>query len=153
MKRISTSIYFDAGGNVIVVPCLQAPAGFGIASCKFIKLQNGYTKEELAEAIMKALEISFMNEKEDDNGDFWTEATGIKGFAAFSRKHKSVSIYHIQEKEGYDITAEKRYPDGSYGVDSDNYSMRVKEYPGKPVKETIADQVLEALRLVEELED
>ncbi len=42
MKCISTSIYFNVGKNVIVVPCLQAPAGFGVASCKFIKLQTGY---------------------------------------------------------------------------------------------------------------
>ncbi len=153
MKCISTSIYFNVGKNVIVVPCLQAPAGFGVASCKFIKLQTGYTKKELAEAIMKALGISIINEQEDDSRDFWTEATGIKGYAAFSKKHKCVSVEYVLEKEGYNITAQKRYPDGSYGVDSDNYSMRVKEYPGKPVKETIADQVLEAFRLVEELED
>ena len=100
---------------------------------------------------MKALEISVINEQEEQNRKFWTEATGIKGYAAFSKKHKCVSVTYILEKEGYSITAEKRYPDGSYGVDSDNYSLRVKEYPGKPVKETIADQVLEALRLVEKL--
>ena len=151
MRSVSVGLYFDTKGNVIIVPEIQAPAGFGISSYKFVKLQNGYTREELGEAIMKALEISVINEQEEQNRKFWTEATGIKGYAAFSKKHKCVSVTYILEKEGYSITAEKRYPDGSYGVDSDNYSLRVKEYPGKPVKETIADQVLEELRLVEKL--
>ncbi len=146
MQHISAGIYFDAEGNVIIDPVIRAPAGFGIASCKFIKLQNGYTKEELAESIMKALEISTINEQEEDR-NFWTEATGIKGYAAFSRKHKSISIDYILEKEGYRVTAEKRYKDGSYGIERDDVPLRVKEYPGKPSVETIADYVLEALKI------
>ena len=151
MRSVSVGLYFDTKGNVIIDPEIQVPAGFRKASCKFIRLQNGYTGDELADAIMNALETSLIGEQEDWKKNYWTEATGIKGYAAFSKKHKCVSVSYILEKEGYNITAQKRYPDGSYGVDSDNYSMRVKEYPGKPVKETIADQVLEALRLVEKL--
>lgn len=147
MRSIGVGLYFDVEGNVIVVPMLQDPIGFGRESCRFIKLKNGYGKKELAEAIIEAEEISITNEQEDKNKNFWTEATGIKGYAAFSKRHKCISINYVLEREGYHIVAEKRYKDGSYGYDKEDIPLRVKEYPGKPSVETIADQVLEALKI------
>lgn len=147
MRHIAVGLFFDENKNVIVDPTLQAPAGFGIASCKFIKLQTGYSKEKLAESIMKALEISVINEQEEENHHFWTEATGIKAFAAFSRKYKLVDIDYMLEKDGYTVTAQKRCKDGSYGLDKEDIPLRVREYPGRPSIDTIADQVLEALKI------
>ena len=147
MQCVGVGLYFDGEGNVIAVPTLQHPVGYGVSSCKFIKLEAGYTKNELAEAIMQALDISIANEQEDDDRNYWTEATGIKGFAAFSKRHKCISVYYILERDGYRVTAQKRNRDGSYGIDSDDIALRVKEYPGKPCVDTIADQVLEALKI------
>ena len=54
---------------------------------------------------------------------------------------------YINNKELYSIIKTKRYKDGSYGYDKEDIPFRVKEYPGKPSVETIADQVLEALKI------
>ena len=148
MQVIGVGIYFGEKNNAIVVPLLQHPIGYGVSSCKFIKLQEGYTNRELAEAIMKGIQISIINEQEDKNRHFWTEATGIKGFAAFSKRYRCVSIEYILEKDGYSVVAEKRYKDGSYGYDKEDIPLRVKEYLGKPSVETIVEQVLEALKIV-----
>ena len=145
MRSIGVAMYFDVEGNVIVVPMLQHPIGYGVASYKFTKLQVGYAKNELAETIMGAIDISIANEVEDEQRNYWTEATGIKGFAAFSRRHKCISINYVLEREGYSVTAEKRFKNGSYGINKEDVTLRVKEYPGKPSVDTIADQVLEAL--------
>lgn len=63
------------------------------------------------------------------------------------RKESGVGIGANQVIECYSVTAEKRYKDGSYGIDNDDVELRVKDYPGKPSVETIADQVLEALKI------
>lgn len=147
MRSIGVGLYFDKEGNVIVVPMLQHPIGYGIESCNFFRLKVGYKKSELAEAIIKAEQISIINEQEDRSKKFWVEATGIKGYATFSKKHKCVSICYVLEKDGYSVVAEKRYQDGSYGYDKEDILSRVKEYPGKPSVDTIVDQVLEALKI------
>ena len=148
MQGIGVNLYFDAENNVIMVPDLQHPIGYRRASCKVIILQSGYTNRELAEEIMHAIEISIINEQEDESRCFWTEVTGIKGFAAFSKRYRCVSIEYILEKDGYSVVANKRYKDGSYGYDKEDIPLRVKEYSGKPSVETIAEQVLEALKIV-----
>ena len=148
MQGIGVSLYFDVENSVIVVPRLQHPVGYGVMSCKFIELKTGYTNSALAETIMSALEISTINEQEDRSKHFWTEATGIKGFVAFSKRYRCVSIEYVLEKDGYSVVAKKRYKDGSYGYDKEDIPLRVKEYPGKPRVETIAEQVMEALKIV-----
>lgn len=147
MQSIGVDLYFDMEGNAIVVPMLQDPIGFGRLSCKFIKLQKGYAQNELAEAIMRAIDISVANETEDNQRNFWTEATGIKGYATFSKKYKCISVDYILEEEGYTVTAQKRYKDGSYGYEQEDIPLRVKEYAGRPSVEAIAEQVLEALKI------
>lgn len=147
MRSIGVNLHFDKEGNVIIVPVLQHPIGYGVMSYKFTKLQSGYTKKQLSQAVLQAIDVSIINELEDEQRNFWTEATGIKGFAAFSKRYKCISINYVLEKDGYSVVAEKRYKDGSYGCDKDDIPFRVKEYPGKPSVDTIADQVLEALKI------
>lgn len=141
-------LYFDQENNIILNPELLDPAGFGRASKRYMKLEHGWSESELAESIMKGLSISEENNLEDANGEkFWIAATGIKGFAAFSKKHRHVFIEVIKEESCYFIHAYKRCKDGSYGIDKDEEEIRSKSYSGVPKKETIVGQVMEALKL------
>ena len=141
-------LYFDQENNIILNPKLLDPAGFGRASKRYMKLEHGWSESELAESIIKGLSICEENNLEDAYGEnFWTAATGIKGFASFSKKHRHVLIEVIKEEGCYYIHADKRYKDGSYGMDEDELETRRKWYSGVPKKETIVGQVMEALKI------
>ena len=141
-------LYFDKEDNVILNPKLLDPAGFYRTSKRYMKLEHGWSESELAESIMKGLSISEENNLEDANGEkFWIEATGIKGFAAFSKKYRYVAIECSKEKGCYFIHSFKRYKDGSYGMDEDELETHRKWYSGVPKKETIVGQVMEALKM------
>ena len=142
-------LFFDKENNVILNPILQDPIGFGRCSSNFIKLENGWTMQELAEAIMECLSASQQNNLEETKGEsYWTRATGIKGYATFSKRYRYILIAYIKEKDYYMVSAYKRCKDGSYGIDADEVETREKTYPGLPQKETIAEQVMEALKII-----
>ena len=142
-------LFFDIENNVILNPVLQDPIGFGRSSSNFIKLEKGWTLAELAEAIMEGLSISQKNNLEEAKGEkFWTRATGIKGYAAFSKRYRHILIECVEEKDYYIVSAYKRCKDGSYGIDADEVEAREKNYSGFPSIETIAEQVMEALQRV-----
>ena len=142
-------VFFDIEDNVILNPVLQDPIGFGRSSSNYTKLEKGWTVTELAEAIMEGLSISQQNNLEETKGEgFWTRATGIKGYAAFSKRYRHIGVDYVKEKDYYMVSAYKRCKDGSYGVDTDEVETRIKTYPGLPSKETIAEQVMEALTRV-----
>ena len=142
-------IYFDNENNVILNPILKNLIGCGTSSSNFIKLEKGWTQSDLAEAIMEGLSISQKNNLEETRGEnFWTRATGIKGYAAFSKRHRLIMIDYVAEKDYYMVSANKRCKDGSYGVDKDEVETLIKTYSGMPSKETIAEQVMEALKRV-----
>lgn len=139
-------IYIDSKNNVIISPILRDIKGVPRASEKFIKTTND---KALAHSLIKGLNISCENIQEDYSSanNFWTEATGIKGFATFSKKYKCVIVDYIKNKELYSVIKTKRYRDGSYGYDKEDIPFRVKEYHGKPSVDTIVDQVLGALKI------
>ena len=142
-------IYVDNEFNVIISPILRDNKGIPRASNRYIKVESVGNDKELAESLMEGLRISENNIQENvlNSVDFWTEATGIKGFAAFSKKHKCVIIDYIESRNIYNVIMTKRNKDGSYGYDKEDIPIRVKEYPGKPSVDTIADQVLGALKI------
>ena len=146
---MQVSLFFDKQNNVIVNPVLLAPAGFGKHSSNFKLLQNGWTGRELADAIMEALEISKRNNLEEAEGEgFWTRATGIKSYKAFSKKYSCISIDYIKEKDCYEVCAYRRCKDGSYGVDAEEVDKRIKTFSGFPQRETIVQQVKDALYVI-----
>lgn len=55
---------------------------------------------------------------------------------------------YLTNDDSYFVTANKRYKDGSYGIDKDDKVTHKKEYPGRPSRDTIAEQVLEALKII-----
>lgn len=148
MQIVRLQIFFDINMNVIVTPIKTNQFGAGIISLEYIKLIQGWSNFELTHAIMSALETSLKNEPEDNQKlNFWTEATGIKSFSEFSKKHQCVSIVYRSDRNTYDITKEKRFKDGSYGLNIDDVKYRIRTYQGHPLADTIADLVLETLKI------
>ena len=147
---ISVGIYSDKDRNLIINSSREDENGILRSLKQYIYLKTGWTKEELADAIISGFETDVQCEKElTEEPDFWTRATGITGFSAFSSRYNCVDIDYVDFKNLYSVTAEKRYKDGSYGVDRDDIPLRQKMYPGYPKRETIADEVLEAMKIDE----
>ena len=148
MQTIGNQIYFEnRNKDVIIIPILRHEAGFGVTSKQYIKLNQGYTIEELSIAIMDSLERSKENNSENINRNSWKEASGIAGFSKFSKKYDSVGVCFLTEWDYYEISKDRRFKDGSYGLEKDDLETRVKKYPGRPSVETIGNQVLEALKI------
>ena len=147
MQTISIAIYFEIRNkDVIIVPVLRHEAGFGITSKQYIKLSEGYTIEELSIAIMDSLEKS----KENDlvhTGDAWKEASGKKSYPKFTKKYNVIRVCYLTEWDYYEVSKDRRFKDGSYGLEKEDLETRVKKYPGRPSVETIGEQVLEALKI------
>lgn len=93
MQSIAISLYFDQKMNVYINPILRKPSGVGIGSGDVIILKNGYTNEMLADAILKALELSRINDIDyNPQTNFWKDIIGKKGFTYFSKQHKCVTV-------------------------------------------------------------
>lgn len=147
---ISVGIYIDKEKNLIINSYREDENGILRSLKQYIYLKTGWTKEELADAVVRSFEMDLRDEEElIEEPDFWVRATGIKSFSVFSKCYKCIDVDYIDTKNCYNITAEKRNSDGSYGVDKDEVLFRQKTYLGYPKRETIADEVLEAMKIDE----
>lgn len=145
----SIEVMFDDEMNVIIFPSVVSRAGVSTWSSQFIKLEKGWTKEQLAGKIMLAINISETNDPEGKKDvHTWTAATGIKGFKAFSKKYHAVMVFYLLRENRYEVQALKRFNDGSYGVDRDDQSSRCHKYAGRPRVDTIAEQVINAMNII-----
>lgn len=149
---ISVGIYIDKDKNLIINSYREDENGVLRSLKQYIYLETGWSKEELADAIVYSLEMDLRDEEAlIGEPDFWVRATGIKSFSAFSKRYKCIDVDYIDTKNCYNITAEKRNSDGSYGVDKDEFLLRQRTYSGYPKRETIADEVLEAMKIDENM--
>ena len=72
------SIYFDKKGDCLIFPLWRDENGVSIKSIKYIQLEDVYEEKELGKKILKAIEISAINEQEDRTKNAGRIATKLK---------------------------------------------------------------------------
>lgn len=139
------NIFMDSKRNLLLIPVWREEGGPGRDSKRFVKLEAGYSDEELGMWIGKMLSISRENVPEDKNQKVFELATGIKRWSEFARKHQLVSV--IENDEGYRIEKLPRRKDNSFGLDKDEVERYTIKLPEDTQFNELARKVLDAFDL------
>lgn len=146
MTFASVELFFDKKGNVLFIPGWKDCNGVGHQSKKYTIFEHEYTEEVLGKEIMKALDMSKLNEQEDPNQKVFLVAGNVKSWRAFQKKYECVDVA-IDGEMNWWITRDKKCKDGSYGLQKDELEKYQKTFIEPPSAEQLGKIVLEMLAL------
>ena len=146
MTFASVELFFDQKGNILLIPGWKDSIGIGRQSMKYSNLEHGYTEKILGKEIMKALDISKINEQEDPNQKVFLVAGNVKNWRAFQKKYECVDVI-IDGEMIWWISKEKKCKDGSYGLDKDELDKYQRKFTEPLSAEQLGKIVLEMLAL------
>ncbi|MBP7174911.1 MAG: hypothetical protein KBA53_01665 [Thermoclostridium sp.] len=135
----------DSKRNLLLIPLWRENGGPGRFSNKFVKLESGYSYEELGTYINNLLSISRENVPEDKNQKVFELATGIKSWSAFAKKYQLVSV--VLTEEYYRVSKQPRKKDNSFGLDKDEVDKYTLMLPINTQVSELGRKVLEAFDL------
>lgn len=142
----SAGIVKDKKGGIIIFPYWKDEHGVRRNSMKYIIMDGNYTEEELGENIIKALQISRVNEQETIGQNAHLKASGLKSWNAFQKKYESVSVV-IVDGEEWEISRHLKKKDHSYGLDKDELDKYIRNYKEALESEELGKEVLEMFAL------
>lgn len=146
MRIASVGIYFDKKKNVLIIPGWKDNIGIGRQSMKYSILEHGFAEQLLGKEIMKALDISKLNEQEDPNQKVFLVAGNVKSWKAFQKKYEYVDVV-IDGKMNWWISKEKKCKDGSYGLQKDELAKYQRKFTEPLSAEQLGKTVLDMLAL------
>ena len=105
-----------------------------------------YEEKELGKKILKAIEISAINEQEDRTKNAWKIATKLKNWRAFQKKYECI-VADIDENGSWYIAKYRKLKDGSYGLEKGDEEKYSREYTEPLTTEQLGHIVLEMLAI------
>lgn len=139
------NIFMDLKRNLLLIPVWREKGGPGRDSKKFIKLDAGYSAEELGMWINKMLSISRENVPEDKNQKVVELATGIKRWSEFAKMHQLVNV--VENDEGYRIEKLPRKKDNAFRLEKHEVEKYTITLPKDTPASELGRKVLEAFDL------
>lgn len=142
MVIASVGIYQSKRSEILIFPRWKDNCGIRRHSEKYIIINSNYTECELGQEVLKAIEVSKLNEQEESVGNVYQAASGVKNWRAFQKKYENVEVMILKTGE-WKIARYLKQKDHSYGLTEEQVDKYTKIFSQTLSPEDLGKIVLE----------